>query len=101
MSSVNPYDNSENSLVEIPTIELFKKLGWETYNAFNEFEYVKSPLERDNKSEIILITRLRKSLEKINPSIIVLVGNTDSSTSRHLLGKIELLRLNTCYVSRS
>ncbi len=69
MSTLNPYENSENSLVEQPTIKLFNKLGWKTYNAFNEFDSGVSPLERNERNEIVLISRLRSSLIKLNPSI--------------------------------
>ena len=52
MSSINPYENFENNLVEQPTIKLFKKLGWKTYNAFNEFDSGVSPIERNERGEI-------------------------------------------------
>ena len=69
MSSINPYENSENNLVEQPTIKLFKELGWKTHNAFNEFDSGASFLERNERSEIVLVSRLRSSLVKLNPSI--------------------------------
>ena len=69
MSTLNPYENSENNLVEQPTIKLFKELGWKTHNAFNEFDSGASFLERNERSEIVLVSRLRSSLVKLNPKI--------------------------------
>ncbi len=69
MSSINPYENSENNLVEQPTIKLFEKLGWEKYNAFKEFDSKVSPLERKERNEIVLVSRLRNFLVKYNPTI--------------------------------
>jgi type I restriction enzyme R subunit len=61
---------SENTLIEQPTIELFAELGWETCNALREFEHAGgSPLGRDNQSEIVLVSRLRPALERLNPDL--------------------------------
>lgn len=63
-------NNLESSLVEEPAIEIFKnELGWETINAFDEFESGKSFLAREEKNEVILLERLKDSLKKINPTI--------------------------------
>ena len=62
----HPY--TEDALVEQPAIELFEKLGWETYNGFREFEKAgSSPLGRETKSEVVLTARLRPALNKFNP----------------------------------
>ncbi len=61
-------DYSEDALVEQPTIELFKELGWETANCFREFESGRSPLGRESKGDVVLVQRLRTALEKLNPS---------------------------------
>lgn len=59
---------SENSLIEQPTIDLFKSLGWNTIDCFTEFEQIGgSPLVRETKSEVVLLSRLRPALEKLNP----------------------------------
>jgi type I restriction enzyme, R subunit len=44
-------------------------LGWETYNAYAEFEQVGSFLGRENKSEVVLLARLRPALERLNPDL--------------------------------
>ncbi len=63
-------NNLESSLVEEPAIKIFKnELGWETINAFDEFESGKSFLAREEKNEVILLERLKDSLKKINPTI--------------------------------
>ena len=60
---------TEDSLVEQPSIELLAQLGWETYNAYGEFEYGASPLGRETKGEVVLTARLREALEKLNPEL--------------------------------
>ncbi len=62
-----PGEYSEDMLVEQPAIALFKELGWDFYNAYNEFDRDKSPLGRETKSEVFLKTRLWSALEKLNP----------------------------------
>ena len=65
-------DFSENTLVEQPAIALFAELGWETANCFREFEREGgSPLGRETKVEVVLISRLRPVLEKLNPDLPV------------------------------
>ena len=60
---------SEDDLVEQPTIQLFSELGWETYDGYSEFDSGPSPLGRETKGDVILVARLRPSLEKLNPSL--------------------------------
>ncbi len=61
---------SEDVLVEQPTVALFNKLGWETIDVFHEFDQTgKSPLDRETKADVVLITRLRPAIEKLNPDI--------------------------------
>ncbi len=64
------YNYSESALIEQPVIELFRNLGWETADCFYEFEQAGgSPLGRETKSEVVLFSRLRPTLEKLNPGI--------------------------------
>jgi type I restriction enzyme R subunit len=59
---------SEDSLVEQPAIELLSSLGWETYQAYDEFNAAcGSSLGRETKSEVVLLSRLRPALLKLNP----------------------------------
>jgi type I restriction enzyme R subunit len=59
---------SEDSLVEQPAITLLSSLGWETYQAYDEFNIAGgSPLGRETKSEVVLLSRLRPALLRLNP----------------------------------
>lgn len=61
---------SEDSLIEQPAIELLNTLGWQTANCFHEFDQSGgSPLGRETKSEVVLISRLRPALKKLNLSL--------------------------------
>jgi type I restriction enzyme R subunit len=63
-------DFSENTLLEQPAIVLFAELGWETANYFHEFDQAGgSPLGRETKAVVVLISRLRPVLEKLNPDL--------------------------------
>jgi hypothetical protein len=47
---------------------LFGELGWETADCFREFEQATgSPLGRETAFDVVLIPRLRRALEKLNP----------------------------------
>jgi len=60
-------DYSEESLIEKPAIALLAELGWETVNAYGEFDYGASTLGRETKAEVILTARLRPALLRLNP----------------------------------
>ena len=48
---------------------LLGELGWETYDGFNEFSQGSSPLGRETKADVVLISRLRPALKKLNPQV--------------------------------
>jgi type I restriction enzyme R subunit len=60
-------DYSESVLVEQPAIALLEELGWEPFNAFQEFDHGASTLGRETKAEVILKVRLRQALLDLNP----------------------------------
>ena len=60
---------SEDELIEQPSIDLLKALGWETANCFDEFATGISVLGRQTASEVILISHLFPVLQKLNPKI--------------------------------
>jgi type I restriction enzyme R subunit len=62
-------DYSEDALVEQPAIALLAELGWETVNAYNELDHGASSLGRETRAEVILKSRLRLALLKINPEV--------------------------------
>jgi len=67
---MTPRGYTEDSLVEQPAIALLAELGWETFNAYSEFDSGASPLGRETKAEVVLKTRLRDVLLRINPEVI-------------------------------
>lgn len=63
-------DYSEDRLIEKPAIALFARFGWKTANCFHEFEQAgSSPLGRETKAEVVLTSRLRPALERLNPNL--------------------------------
>jgi len=68
MTPTTAANYSEDALVEQPAINLLDDLGWEPYSAYSEFDQVGgSPLGRETKAEVVLTSRLRTALEKLNP----------------------------------
>ncbi len=70
----NPY--SEDALVERPAIALFKQLGWETANCFDEVfgdGATAGPgcpiLGRETPAEVVLRPRLATALARLNPGL--------------------------------
>ena len=60
---------SEDNLVEKPAIELFSKLGWETANCFYEVCGPNGTLGRETTTEVVLVSRLRPAMERLNPDL--------------------------------
>ena len=58
---------TEDELVEQPAIALLAELGWETVNAFGEFDHGGSVLGRETRTEVFLTARLRPALQRLNP----------------------------------
>jgi type I restriction enzyme R subunit len=68
---VSPRGFNEDDLIEQPCIELFGTLGWETVNAYDE-TFVPGgghPLGREGKRDVVLVSRLRPALERLNPEL--------------------------------
>lgn len=57
----------ELPLVELHAITCFASLGWETANLYNEAFGPNGTEGRTSAAEVILVPRLRKALERINP----------------------------------
>ena len=68
---MTPKGYTEDALIEQPAIALLAELGWETFNAYNEFDNGASPLGRETKAEVVLKSRLRDVLLRINPEVSV------------------------------
>src|SRR5437867_3679157 len=60
---------SEDSLVEQPAIEVFKELGWEAANCYQETFGANGFLGRETAAEVVLTSRLRPALAKLNPDL--------------------------------
>ena len=62
--TTHPY--TEDQLVEQPAIGLFAELGWKTVSAMEETFGATGTLRRETKSEVVLVSRLRVALERLN-----------------------------------
>lgn len=63
-----PHPDSEEAL-ELETIALFQQLGYTTANCYNEWNSGTSTLGRETRSDVVLISKLRPALEKLNPHL--------------------------------
>lgn len=66
---MNSHAYTEDQLVEQPAIGLFAELGWQTVSALEEIFGAEGTLGRETPSEVVLVSRLRVALEKLNPSL--------------------------------
>ncbi len=64
-----PHAFTEDQLVEQPAIGLFAELGWSTVSAQEETLGTAGILSRETKGEVVLVSRLRAALEKLNPTL--------------------------------
>ena len=64
-----PHAYTEDQLVEQPTIGLFAVLGWTTVSALEETFGATGTLLRETKGEVVLVSRLRAALERLNPAL--------------------------------
>ena len=61
---------TEDQLVEQPAIRLFAELGWQTVSASDEIFGATGTLLRETKGEVVLVSRLRAALERLNPALL-------------------------------
>ncbi len=79
-----PHAYTEDQLVERPAVDLFAELGWTTVSTLEEIFGAPSPgltatlsqpmgvgasLGRETKSAVVLVSRLRAALERLNPTL--------------------------------
>jgi type I restriction enzyme R subunit len=62
-----PHAYTEDQLVELPAIGLFADLGWQTVVASEEVFGASGSLGRESSGEVVLVSRLRVALQKLNP----------------------------------
>ena len=61
---------TEDHLIEQPAIQLMEHaLSWDSLNAYDEWSGGVSSLGREAKREVVLVSRLRPVLEKLNPEL--------------------------------
>ena len=60
---------TEDQLVEQPAIGLFAELGWDSVSALEETFGATGTLLRETKGEVVLVSRLRAVLERLNPAL--------------------------------
>src|ERR1035438_9698232 len=60
---------TEDQLVEQPAIGLFAERGWQTVSAIEEIFGATGTLLRETKGEVVLVSRLRAALVKLNPAL--------------------------------
>ena len=60
---------SEACLIEQPAIEIFQSLGYEHIDCFNETFGAGGTLGRDTPANVVLVPRLKESLQKLNPDL--------------------------------
>jgi type I restriction enzyme R subunit len=60
---------SEDALVEQPAIQLFRTLGWEVGDPFDTIWGPRGSLARESDHEVVLLARLRRALERLNPGL--------------------------------
>ena len=64
-----PHAYTEDQLVEQPAIGLFAELGWQTVSASEETFGPTGTLQRETKGEVVLVSRLRAALERLNSAL--------------------------------
>ena len=62
-------DFTELKLIELPAIELFAELGYETLDCYHEKFGFNSSLGRETRHDVVLVPRLRAALERLNPEL--------------------------------
>ena len=85
-----PHAYTEDQLVEQPAIGLFAEMGWQTVSAPEETIGATGTLQCETKGEVVLFSRSRASLERLNPS---LPPEAITATVNELTRDLLLLRL--------
>ncbi len=68
---MSPHAWTEDQLVEQPAIGLLAELGWQTVSATDETLGADGTLGREARGEVVLATRLRVALARLNPGLPV------------------------------
>ena len=73
-----PHAYTEDQLVEQPAIRLFAELDRQTVSALEETFGATGTLLRQTKDEVVLVSRLRSALERLNPALPSEASLTDT-----------------------
>jgi type I restriction enzyme, R subunit len=82
---------TEDTLVEKPTVDLLRKLGWETQNCFDETFGPQGTLERETSFEVILASLLSSAIKRLNCGIsasAVDIAMAELTRDRRLLSPV-------------
>ena len=105
-----PHAYTEDQLVEQPAIGLCAELGWTTVSALEENLGAPSPglsatlshpmgegasLGRETKGEVVLVSRLRAALERLNPAL-----PPEAITTARLIERMAVNRCKSLISSR-
>ncbi|HOO54659.1 MAG TPA: type I restriction endonuclease subunit R [Methanothrix sp.] len=60
-------DYTEDQMIQRPAILRFHDLGWEVADCFEEKCGVQGTLGRETRAEVVLVSKLRPALERLNP----------------------------------
>ena len=66
---MSPHAFTEDQLVEQPAVGLFAEMGWETASGSDEVFGAAGTLQRETKGDVVLASRLRAALERLNPGL--------------------------------
>ena len=64
-----PHSYTEDLLIELPAINLFSEIGWQTVVALEETFGPTGTLQHETKGEVVLLSRLRAVIERLNPAL--------------------------------
>src|SRR5438034_8477934 len=89
---------TEDQLVEQPAIGLFAELGWQAVSALEETFGATGTLLRETKGEVVLVSRLRAALERLNPSLPpeAIIGTMDELTRDRSAMSLEVANREVC-----
>ena len=87
---------TEEALIEKPAMDLFSQLDWSVQSCSYEFdENGKSILGRETKADVILVSKLKPTMKKINPSLSETIFNESIkilTEDRSLMGMVSANR---------
>jgi type I restriction enzyme R subunit len=67
--SAHPHAYTEDQLVDQPALRLFAELGWQTVSALEETFGASGMLLRETTGEVVMVSRFRAALERLNPAL--------------------------------